>query len=248
MTTDALTGATPAAFLAHADHRNQAEKIAADLSAAKSMILIGSNPKPFLPKKEGGRRTDSRNLLAELQKAGYRETATPEALKQVPADVPVYGFIPDWNNTTLLSRFASAAFEKLNANPKGFFLMVEGHYPDKGGHGNNPDQSVNGVLMNDFLAKAALDFAMKHPDTLVVVTADHETGGLCVAPNKANPRKPHIHYMTGNHTGEPVDIYAFGPGADRFNAVLENTDIPKTFADFWRIKLDLPEKEIPAKR
>ncbi len=248
MTTDALTGATPAAFLAHADHRNQAEKIAADLSAAKSMILIGSDPKPFLPKKEGGRRTDSRNLLAELQKAGYRETATPEALKQVPADVPVYGFIPDWNNTTLLSRFASAAFEKLNANPKGFFLMVEGHYPDKGGHGNNPDQSVNGVLMNDFLAKAALDFAMKHPDTLVVVTADHETGGLCVAPNKANPRKPHIHYMTGNHTGEPVDIYAFGPGADRFNAVLENTDIPKTFADFWRIKLDLPEKEIPAKR
>lgn len=248
MTTDALTGATPAAFLAHADHRNQAEKIAADLSAAKSMILIGSDPKPFLPKKEGGRRTDSRNLLAELQKAGYRETATPEALKQAPADVPVYGFIPDWNNTTLLSRFASAAFEKLNANPKGFFLMVEGHYPDKGGHGNNPDQSVNGVLMNDFLAKAALDFAMKHPDTLVVVTADHETGGLCVAPNKANPRKPHIHYMTGNHTGEPVDIYAFGPGADRFNAVLENTDIPKTFADFWRIKLDLPEKEIPAKR
>lgn len=248
MTTDALTGATPAAFLAHADHRSQAEKIAADLSAAGSMILIGSDPKPFLPKKDGGRRADNRNLLAELQKAGYREAATPEALKQLPANIPAYGFVPDWSNTTLLSRFASAAFEKLNANPKGFFLMIEGHYPDKGGHGNNPDYSVNGVLMNNFLAKAALDFALQHPDTLVVVTADHETGGISAAPNKANPRKPHIHYMTKNHTGAPVGIYAFGPGADRFNAVIENTDIPKTFADFWRIKLDLPEKEIPPKR
>lgn len=248
MTTDALTGATPAAFLAHADHRSQAEKIAADLSAAKSMILIGSDPKPFLPKQEGGKRTDNRNLLAELKNAGYREVGTPEALKQTPADTPVYGFISNWNNTTLLSRFASAAFEKLNANPKGFFLMIEGHFPDKGGHGNDPDLSVNGVLMNNFLAKAALDFALKHPDTLVLVTADHETGGISVAPNKANPRKPHIHYMTNNHTGAPVGVFAFGPGADRFNAVIENTDIPKTFAEFWRIKLDLPEKEIPAKR
>ena len=248
MTTDALTGATPAAFLAHADHRSQSEKIAADLTAAKSMILIGSDPKPFLPNNGKGSRTDNRDLLTELQKAGYREAATPEALKQIPASIPVYGFVPDWSNTTLLSRFASAAFEKLNANPKGFFLMIEGHYPDKGGHGNNPDQSVNGVLMNNFLAKAALEFALKHPDTLVLVTADHETGGIRTAPNKANPRKPHIHYQTKNHTGEPVGVFAFGPGADRFNAVIENTDIPKTFAEFWHIKLDLPEKEIPPKQ
>lgn len=248
MTTDALTGATPAAFLANADHRSMAEKIAADTVAGKSMILIGSAPKPFLPKKDGGSRTDERNLISELKNAGYQEVLTPEALKRAPVGKPVYGFIKNWDETTLLSRFAAAAFEKLNANPKGFFVMVEGHYPDKGGHANDPEKSVNGALMNDFLAKAALDFALKHPDTLIVVTADHETGGVCAMPNKANPRKPFIHYMSKGHTGVPVGVYAFGPGADRFNAVIENTDIPKTFAEFWKIKLDLPEKEIPAKK
>ncbi|MGN0870999.1 MAG: alkaline phosphatase [Victivallales bacterium] len=242
MTTDALTGATPAAFLAHADHRSMSEKIASDMVAGKSMILIGSDARPFLPKNSGGRRNDGRNLITELKNSGYQETLTPESLREVPADKPVYGFIKNWDDTKLLSRFAAAAFEKLNANPRGFFIMVEGHYPDKGGHGNNPEHSVNGALMNNFLAKAALDFALSHPDTLIVVTADHETGGVCTMQNKANPRKPFIHYMAKGHTGAPVGVYAFGPGADRFNAVLENTDIPGIFADFWKITLDRPEK------
>ncbi len=247
LTTDALTGATPAAFLAHADHRSQSETIASDIAASRSMILIGSDPKPFLPKKEGGRRTDGRNLLAELRRAGYREAATPEALKNLPAGTPAYGFLSDWSSTDLLSRFAASAFEKLNASANGFFLMIEGHFPDKGGHANNPDLSLNGALMNHFLAKAALDFAWNHPDTLVVVTADHETGGVSVAANKANLRKPHLLYTTKNHTGTPVGVYAFGPGSARFNAILENTDLPRIFAEFWNIKLDLPKQEIPPK-
>ena len=243
MTTDALTGATPASFLAHADHRSMAEKIASDMIAGKSTVLIGSNPKPFLPEKEGGLRTDGRNLITELKAAGYQETLTPEALKSIPGNKPVYGFIKNWDDTKLLSVFAAAAFEKLNSNPEGFFIMVEGHYPDKGGHGNNPEHSVNGALMNNFLAKAALDFALAHPDTLIVVTADHETGGICTIQNKANPRKPFIHYTAKGHTGVPVGVYAFGPGADRFNGVIENTDIPRIFAELWKIKLDLLEKK-----
>ncbi len=240
MTTDQLTGATPAAFLAHVPSRKMAQEIAADMASSGVQVLIGAGARPFLPEKSGGSRRDGRDLVAELGRKGYVQTVTPESLRQTPVDRPVFAFIDDWSNPELPAEFASAVLERLNADPDGFFLMIEGCDPDRGGHSNDPDRSAHGVLSVDFLAHAALDFALAHPDTLVVITADHETGGISVSPNRENPRRPFIAYSTKGHTGTAVDVFAFGPGADRFSGVMENTDIPAVFAEFFRFRLDQP--------
>ncbi len=240
MTSDQLTGATPAAFLAHVPSRKMAQEIAADMASSGVQALIGAGARPFLPEKSGGVRKDGRDLIAELHAAGYVQAVTPAALRQLPADRPVFGFVEDWSNPELLAGFATVLCDRLGRDPEGFFLMVEGCDPDRGGHSNDPDRSAHGVLSVDFLARAALDYALAHPDTLVVVTADHETGGISAAPNRENPRRPFIAYSAKGHTGNAVDIFAFGPGADRFRGVLENTDIPKIFAELFRFRLDQP--------
>ncbi len=237
ITTDSLTGATPGAYLAHVEHRGMTEAIADFASKSGFDILTGSDAGPFLPRNAGGKRGDGRDIFAELRQAGYREANDPATLSGLPAG-KVYGTVNNWlSDTELLSKYAAAAFERLNANPRGFFVMVECSYPDYGGHGNNPELSTQGVLMADFLVRAALDFAGKRNDTLVVVTADHETGGISAAPNRGNPKRPFLYYTTTNHTGTPVAIFACGPGANRFAGVLDNTDIPTTLAGLWNLRI-----------
>lgn len=240
ITTDQLTGATPAAFSAHVPHRGMAQEIAEQQAKTGYQILIGNGAKPFLPKSEKGTRKDDRNLVDELQKDGYIRIGSLEEFRKAEKR-PVFGFIGDWaQDTKLLSQISAEAMNRLAANPKGFFLMIEGHFPDHGGHGNNPEYSVNGPLMVDFTVKAALDFAKQNPDTLIVVTADHETGGIYCAPNPQNPKRPYILYTTKSHTGAPVPVYAFGPGSERFAGILDNTNIPSAMADLWKLPLHRP--------
>ena len=240
ITTDQLTGATPAAFSAHVPHRGMAQEIAEQQSQSGYQILIGSGIGPYLPESEKGSRKDDRNLVNELQEKGYIHVGSLEEFRKA-ADQPVFGILGNWSkDTTLLSQVSAEAINRLAANPKGFFLMIEGHYPDHGGHGNNPEYSVNGPLMVDFTVKAALDFARKNHDTLVVVTADHETGGIYCAPNPQNPKRPFILYTTQSHTGAPVPVYAYGPGSERFSGILDNTNIPSAMADLWKLPLHRP--------
>ncbi|MBS1370709.1 MAG: alkaline phosphatase [Lentisphaeria bacterium] len=240
ITTDQLTGATPAAFSAHVPSRGMAAEIAAFQAGTNYEILIGNGIKPFLPEAENGSRKDGRNLVSELQQKGYIRIGGLDEFRKA-GKLPVFGFIDGWQkDTELLSQISAEAFNRLAANPKGFFIMIEGHFPDYGGHGNNPELSANGPLMVDFTVKAALDFAKRNNDTLIVVTADHETGGVHCAPNPQNPKRPFIHYMTKSHTGVPVPVYAFGPGADRFSGVVNNIDIPSAMAELWGLPLHRP--------
>lgn len=242
LTTDSLTGATPAAFYAHVKNRNMETDIAAQSVLCGFELLIGNeHAKPFLPASAGGRRSDGRNLCTELKEKGYAQVATEKELERMKGDRKVFGFVLfPIRDPECLARAAGAAMKRLSADPEGFFLMVEGCDPDRGGHANDPDRTAHGVLSVDFLARAALDFALAHPDTLVVVTADHETGGIAAAPNRENPRRPFLSYSSLGHTGTAVDVFAFGPGADRFSGVMENTDIPAVFAEFFRFRLDQP--------
>ena len=237
MTTDLLTGATPAVFFAHVPARGMAAEIADWATKSRFDLLIGRPTPAFWPQEtEGGSRTDGRDLGSELRKQGYTQIDGPESFRQ--AAIPVFGFLPNWTeDTELLAKMGAESFRKLAANPKGFFIMIEGSYPDSGGHGNNPDLSINGTLMVDFLVRAAVDFAMAHPDTLIVITADHETGGLYCAPNPDNPRRPYVSYQTASHTGVPVNVYAFGPGSERFKGVINNLDIPSNMAKLWDLPL-----------
>jgi len=114
----------------------------------------------------------------------------------------------------------------------GFFIMAEGSQVDWAGHVNNIDYLNNEMKDLDSAVEWALNYAMVNDDTLVVVTADHETGGLLIEP--ANPvdysgDKVKFSFNTavgrGTHTGVPVPVYAYGPGAENFTGTLDNTDI-----------------------
>lgn len=241
MTTDSMTGATPSAFAAHVPSRSQAVEIADWYRKCGFDLLIGStNAKPFLPETEGGIRQDNRNLLKELTVAGYAGITDAATLTTAPASVPVFGFV-GWPSEKTLGEMTALVLPRLAAqSPHGFFIMIECSWPDGGGHGNNPDTSVKGVLGTDYAVRAAVDYALQAKDTLVVVTADHETGLLHAVANRGNPRRPYLLYQITSHSMSPVPVFAFGPGSEQFNGVMDNTDIPKKFADFWKLELNKP--------
>lgn len=239
ITDDALSGATPAVFYANQPSRRMADEIIADAAASGFDILIGNGNtrKKFT---ENGEESKQRNLQAEMEKAGYKFIETPEEFDAVPKGAKVVGQIQSKVFTAsddLLGKVAKTAMERLAENENGFFMMVECTYPDSGGHGNNPDTSAMGVVRTDWVAKFAAEFAAKHGDTLVVCTADHETGGINVIKSAAPETKPIVVYTTKSHTGAPVPVYAFGPAAERFGGHINNIDISRSMGELWGVTL-----------
>lgn len=236
VTTDALVGATPAAFYAHVENRGQGDDIAAQVLSSRVQVAFGGGRSRFVPKTDSqDGRADGRDLLDDARKRGYDVVGSTEELRQSTSD-RVLGLFADASNPSL-DELTAKAISVLNRNQKGFFLMVESSWPDGGGHSNNVDLSVKGVRALDAALREALDLAEADGETLVVVTADHETGGLAVQnPDEKNPGvKPQ--WTGGGHTGNMVAIYAYGPGSERFAGTLDNTDIPRRFAELWRVKL-----------
>lgn len=121
-----------------------------------------------------------------------------------------------------MQQYMLKALEQLDKNPNGFFMMLEGSRIDMEAHLNKYDAMVEETLDFDRCVAIALDFAKRKGNTLVVVTADHETGGLTLP---AKGSKTQDKWTTLNHTGVPVPIYSFGPGAENFTRVMQNTDI-----------------------
>jgi alkaline phosphatase len=129
----------------------------------------------------------------------------------------------------MLPRATGKALELLSQNENGFFIMIEGSQIDWGGHANDQDYVVTETL--DFYAavKVALDFAEQNGETLVVVTADHETGGMVVLNGDYEKRTVQTEFTTGGHTGIMIPVYAYGPGAEMFTGIYDNTDFKSKF-------------------
>jgi alkaline phosphatase len=133
------------------------------------------------------------------------------------------------NRTGYLAKATAAAINHLDNCEDGFVLMVEGSLIDGMGHGN--DAKGQQGEMRDFMEamEVAVAYAEEHPDTLVVVTADHETGGLAIISGNAdfNLSEQGVEYKwsTGGHSGTMVPIYLYGTGAERINGVMENADL-----------------------
>ncbi len=237
VTTDVLVGATPAAFYAHVHNRGQGDDIAAQVITSRIDVAFGGGRGSFMPKTETeAGRADGRDLLAEAQKRGYDVVGNAEEMHASKSN-RIIGLFDDSTNPSLADMTAKA-IAVLGRNPRGFFLMAEHSWPDKGGHGNNHDQVVKGVLELDAALRKALDFAERDGQTLIVVTADHDTGGLAVQnPDDKNPFfKPQ--WTGGGHTGNMVCLYAFGPGSTLFSGTHDNKDIPRIFASLWGGKLN----------
>lgn len=219
-----LNDATPAAFCAHNSDRDQAEALIADYAGCGVDFILGGGKRYFC------KREDGRNILEEMKALGYQ---TPENWEQLNA-IQGGKVLAVWADHDLprpsirKETFAAStmkALDLLSKNKKGFFLMVEGSQIDDYGHSNQLNPLVDEILDFDRTIGKVFEWAAADGETLVVVTADHETGGLTLVGGALQDGEVVGKFSTGNHSGVMVPVYAFGPGAELFTGIYENTDI-----------------------
>ncbi len=222
--------ATPAAFATHAASRRDYDEIARQLATADVDVLVGTGSRWFTDHPDG-------DLTAQMADRGYTVVHDDDALSRTAA-LPVLAlmaperepFRVEGRGPTLRSR-TEKALELLATHDAGFFLMVEASQVDWGGHDNRFDALIGEVLDLDDTLEGILRFALKHGDTLVVVTADHETGGLALTEADMNSGRMQGQFLTTGHTATMVPVFAWGPQAKHFSGVYDNTDIHDRVVD-----------------
>lgn len=251
--TSAITHATPAGMAAHVPNRDMEARIAEQMFDARIDVLLGGGRKYWLPESEPeGLRADRRNLLAEAQRAGYTLVRNQQQLQAVEQG-RVLGLFQAEALTTLppepsLQEMTQAALRILtNSKPeKPFFLLIEGSQIDWACHANQEEVCIRQTLLFDLAVREALNYAAADKQTLVLVTADHETGELTLSGGSLKPNLMKAHWSSKNHSAAQVALFAFGPGAEQFTGVLDNTEISRRIAHLLGIE-DFP-KTLPKKR
>ena len=226
ISTSAITHATPASYIAHQGSRGSYEDIAADFMKTDIDVFIGGGYKHF------AQRKDKRDLTKELQAKGYQVLRNMNDIAKVKSG-KLAGLTADEHNEVYPLRKMSlplstqTALNILSQNKKGYFIMIEGSQIDFGGHAKNTIYVVNEMLDFDRAIGKALEFAANDGETLIVVTADHETGGMALAAGNMKIGMVRGAFTSGDHTGTMVPVFAYGPGAQNFSGIQENTDIAK---------------------
>jgi len=226
VSTSSITHATPASFIAHQESRNQYEDIAADFLKTDIDVFIGGGYNHF------ANREDGQNLVEKLEENGYKVEQEMSAISKIKKGKLAGLTAPAHNGRMeergeMLEVATETALNILKRNKKGFFLMVEGSQIDWGGHAGSTIYVVEDMLDFDKTVGKALEFAAKDGETLLIVTSDHETGGMAVLNGDFNNGMVVGEYTTGGHTGLMVPVFAYGPGAEKFIGFMENTDINK---------------------
>ncbi|MBL0176159.1 MAG: alkaline phosphatase [Ignavibacteria bacterium] len=227
--TSAITHATPAAFLAHVDSRKKQNEIAGQITVSGVNVLVGGGRQFFTPAQEGGARGDGLNLLLSMGGKGY---AIFDSLRDVPGRfgsmvmlLAPDALAPAGARAATLSGMVDCALGMLRRHEHGFFLMVEGSQIDWAGHANDFPQLLREMSEFDSAVGRVLDFAEGDGSTLVVVTADHETGGLSLFGEKPDGSDLRAAWSTTEHSASMVPVFAFGPGRERFGGIRDNADI-----------------------
>ena len=236
LTSDTLYGATPGAFYAHVLSRGDSGKICEQASDSGYDVLIGSAKTELWmrPAAKGGKRTDDRDLVGEMEGKGYAFVRTPAEIAAAPKSSRILGALETFGadesarDEEALGEAMKAVFGRLGDRSEGFFMMAECTETDHANHGNNSSFAVKAVSMVEFMTKAAVDFARKRGDTLVVVTADHDTGHPLVLRDPSG--RLCVQWTDTSHTKYPVPVHSYGPGAELFEGFLDNTDIAKNIA------------------
>lgn len=236
VSTSAITHATPASFIAHQKERAGYEGIASDFLKTDIDIFIGGGKNHFAKRKDG------HNLLDSLKKRGYEIDTTLNMVVTSTAQ-KIAGFTaPEHNPYRLKGRndmlplSTRKAIDLLDSKRKGFFLMVEGSQIDWAGHANAADTLVDETLDFDRAVGVALDFARRDRHTLVIVTADHETGGVTITMGNKEKHLVGLSFSTRDHTALMIPVYTYGPGSHYFTGFFENTDIFKKMVQCFRFQ------------
>ncbi len=231
ISTDDLNGATPAAFFAHQPSRGMTAEIWADLPGSYLTFFAAGHKERFAEQSESTRKSILENYTV-VERLDDPSAAGAERL----------GYLPPSQETTYCTEgrgdflpatteYAVDFLKARTARKKGFFLMVEGARIDKASHKNDFEGAVLEMLDFDKAIEAAIRFADEDGRTLVVISADHETGGLSLA--GGNPSKGDMQgrFVTGGHTPIPVPIFAYGPHAQDFTGVLGNEEVAQRILD-----------------
>jgi alkaline phosphatase len=187
VTTSGITDATPASFSAHVPHRSDEASVAVQQLKLGVDVLMGGRKQFFLPAQAAGVRKDGRNLLDEGRAAGYAVAGDAEELKAATGP-KILGLFNMGNMAYEIDRaqtiepglaeMTAKTLDVLSRSPKGFFAMIEGGRIDHASHRNDAAATIRDTLAFDEAVGVALAFAKSHPDTLLIVTADHDTGAM----------------------------------------------------------------------
>ncbi|MBN1163095.1 MAG: alkaline phosphatase [Candidatus Krumholzibacteriota bacterium] len=234
-----VTHATPAVFAAHVENRNMHSAIAEQLVSSGMEVLFGGGWSYFSPAGEepapGRGEKDLLSLLRErmpvalsaAEFSGLGDSDRAAALL-APEELP-----PAGRRDITLREMTGKAIQILSRNPKGFFLMVEGSQIDWAAHDGDQDGIIRELIDFDDAVGAGLDFAVGEGGTLVIVTADHETGGFAVHDGSIAERIVSASAFTTNeHTAGMVPLFAYGPGSQRLGGIHDNTFVGRVMIEY----------------
>jgi alkaline phosphatase len=212
ITTDAITGATPASFYAHVKERDNKSDIQKDLNASKLDFFISGDENY-----ESGLTPVFTSLrLEDFNNLNDRVAIVPNTSKMHSTP---------YDNKDTLPKSVRKSLEVLSKYSKPFFMVVEGAKIDSGGHANEVSIIVDEMLAFDAAIAEVLEFADTTGNTLVLVTADHETSGLGIVGGDIQNGEVQADFLTTDHTGIMVPLFAYGPQAQNFRGVYENSEI-----------------------
>lgn len=237
--TCSVTHATPAAFSAHVKSRNMNDPIAEQTAAAKLEVLFGGGLAYFMPKSmEGSKRTDEKNLidvLAGLGELVIKEQHFPGLADDKPASalIALQHPAPSGERSLSLGAMAAKALSVLSSGKNGFVLVVEGSQIDWAAHKNDEAGVIRETIEFDDAVGAVMDFAEKDKQTLVIVTADHETGGMALLDGSVVEKEVKtVKFASRDHSAAMVPLFAYGPGSAVFGGLKDNTFIGKQLIEY----------------
>ena len=227
--TSTIVHATPASFIAHNKSRRNYEEIAVDFLDTEIDFFVGGGKKFF------DRREDERNLVDELSANGYtmgNYLTDLDEFKAASTNATKIGYLtadadplPAAQGRDYLEEAAMYGIEFLDKQAEnGFFIMIEGSQIDWGGHANNSNYIITEFLDFNETIGRVMDWAEKDGETLVIVTADHATGGYTIQPGSTQDTLITA-FTSEKHSGRFINVFAYGPGSEKFGGIYNNTDI-----------------------
>ncbi len=195
--TSNIQHASPAGYSAHWPERGNYNEIAKQQVYLDIDVVFGGGKQYLLPTTQGGRRTDGLNLVDVLKTRGYQFLEDRTAMLNFKGK-KVWGLFAndamayEFDRRELrpeepsLAEMTQKAIEILSQNRKGFFLFVEASKVDWASHANDPIGVISDILAFDEAVKAALDFAKKDGETLVLAFSDHGNGGMSLGNKKTD--------------------------------------------------------------
>ncbi len=245
--TSTVTHATPACFYAHFPRRYEAnEPISAQVINSGLDVLIGGGEKYF------EKRSDGRNLYEELKSKNYTVLDTlTEDFSTEGISKMIYLYSPTQPGKLVFEKGDNApsrgpilplatekALEVLKKDTNGFFMMVEGSQIDWGGHNNDSPYIIREMIDFDNAIQKVLDFADQDGETLVIITADHETGGYAIIGGDLDGTNLVGGFSTLKHSAAMIPVFAYGQGAENFAGIYDNTQIFYKMMEAFQFSVD----------